>query len=239
MSMSLAKARESRVLGISSIGLPIYAICGAEGEEEETDKNGTGEGGNGGGDGTGADGKDSQGTGEEAPRSYTAEEYETILRRMRAADEAKGKAEKRLQELDDAEKSELEKANRDLADAKARIAQMEKDITKGKMANAILQFPGYTWHDPEVVLQVIDMDLIDIDEESGKVKGVKQALDKLAKEKPYLLKGKTGSGSGDGGKDGGSNGAGQKVGSSGHSPGSERPDDKNARRKELAAKYKL
>jgi hypothetical protein len=245
MSMKLAKERESRVLGISSVGLPIYSISGAEpdGADDETGKAGA-DGGNGGGNGgdggTGKEGEPSGdgGDGAEVSRQYTADEYLALERRLKAADEAKGKFEKRLNEIDQATLSETEKLKQDLAKAQEQIVALETEKTKAKMANAILQFPGYTWHDPEVVLQVVDMDLIEFDDETGKVKGVKGALDKLAKEKPYLLKGKT-SGSGGSGS-GTNNGAGTKVGSSGHSPNGEgRPDDKNAQRKALAKKYKL
>lgn len=241
--MKLAKERETRILGISSVGLPIYGISGAEPEVvDETKDKQTGSGAGAGGTG-GAD-EDSEGSGElivdteEADKTYTKAEYEQILNRLRAADQAKGKAEKRLNELDEAQLSELEKAKKDLADAHARIADLQTKEMQGRIANAILQFPGFTWHDPEVVLQVVDKDMIEFDEETGRAKGVKAALEKLAKDKPYLLKGKT---SGTGGSGGGANnGAGTKVGSSGHSPNGEgRPDDKNATRKALAKKYKL
>jgi len=237
MSKMLAKSRMTRVLGVTSTGFPIYLICGAE-----NDANGSGEGSSSGTD----DDKDTKTTSEEgssggtdevpAPKSYSEEEFETILRRLRAADEAKGKAGKRLQEMDDAEKSELEKAKRDLQVAQQELANLKQENLRGKIANAILQYPGFTWHDPEVVLQLVDMDDLEVDQDTGKVKGVKDALTKLAKDKPFLLKGKTD----DKSKDNQQNGtAGQQAGASGHSPQNTKPDDKNARRDEMKRKYKI
>ena len=70
------------------------------------------------------------------------------------------------------------------------------------------------------------------DAETGAVKGVKDALNKLAKDKPYLLKGKTGDKKEGGGA--GTNGA------SGHNPaGGGDTADKNKVRQKLASKYKL
>lgn len=234
MSMKLAKARESRVLGIASNGFPIYPIFGAEpGDDVDKDKgtdSGEKQDGGEGGEGTGGSGTETSTT----PDLVTREEYEKVLRRMQAADEAKGKAEKRIRELDDAEKSELEKAQRDLNEAQRRAEAAEAAAHKALLSMEILKFPGFVWHDPEVVLALVDMDSIEVAED-GKVKGVKDALSKLAKEKPFLLKGKPeGSGSEDGKKTGG-----QQNGASGHNPQNTKPDDKNARRGELAKKYRL
>jgi len=236
MSKMLAKSRMTRVLGVTSTGFPIYLICGAE--------NGDNDGGDGSNSGTDSDkDKDANPEGDPSgdgaaiqPKMYSEEDYNTILRRLNAADEAKGKAEKRLQEMDDAERSELEKAQRDLQVAQQKLEHLEKENLRGKIANAILQYPGFTWHDPEVVLQLVDMDDLDVDQETGKVKGVKDALTKLSKDKPFLLKGKTQQDDKD--KDS-KNGTGAQNGASGHSPQSGQPDEKNKRREEMAKKYKL
>lgn len=231
MSKMLAKERMTRVLGISSTGFPIFPIRGSEGEEDEG-KQGEGDGGKEGTSGqTGGTGEG----GSTAPPPVTTislEEHETILRRLAAADKAKGEAEKRLKELDDADKSELEKAQRDLKEMQDRLEKAEAAALSAKLSSEILKFPGYTWHDPEAVLKMVDMDTITVDAETGAVKGVNDALKKLAKDKPYLLKGKQGDEKKDG-KTGGN-------GASGHNPGGGgETADKNKVRAKLANKYKL
>jgi hypothetical protein len=229
MSMMLAKERMNRVLGISSTGFPILPIRGAEGDENEgngsTDGSKEGEGGNSGGTGDG-------GQVTEQPKVVSLEEHERILARMQAADKAKGEFEKKLREIEDKDKSEVEKLKRDYEEALAKLKKAEQEALSAKLSNEILKFPGFVWHDPEAVLRLVDMDAIEVDAETGAVKGVKDALTKLAKDKPYLLKGKQGD---EKKKDNaGSNGP------SGHNPGGGGDTvDKNKRRTELSAKYKL
>lgn len=229
MSMKLAKSRESRVLGIASTGWPIFPIFGAEpdDENEETDDSNSSDSG----DSDGDSGESS--SAEKLAEMVTRAEYDTILKRLQAADKAKGAAEKRLREMDDAEKSELEKAQRDLQVATERAERAEAEALRARMEKELLKYPGYTWHDPDAVLTLVDMDLIDVDEETGKIKGVREALKKLATEKPYLLKGKASEG-----EKKEDPGAGQKV-ASGHNPAGNQPDDKNKRRQELMKRYKL
>lgn len=234
MSMMLADERQRRILGIASTGFPIFPIFGAETGEEDEDKGGNAEGN----DGSDSDGGDGQSSGDDAAdklaEMVSKAEYDRIMSRMQAADKAKAAAEKRLQEMDDAEKSELEKAQRDLKAAIERAERAEAEGLRARMEKELLKYPGYTWHDPDAVLTLVDMEMIDFDEESGKVRGVKEALKKLATEKPYLLKGKQqdGNSSSEGGQ------GGRRV-ASGHTPNGAQPDDKNKRRKELAKKYRL
>lgn len=233
MSMMLADERQRRILGITSTGFPIFPICGAE-DGDEKEKDGANSEGQDDGESEGDDGQSSgDGVSDALKDMVSRAEYENILRRMQAADKAKSAAEKRLQELDDAEKSELEKAQRDLQAAVERAEKAEAAATRARLEKELLKYPGYTWHDPDAVLTLVDMDLIEVDPETDKVKGVKEALKKLAAEKPYLLKGKQ-----DDGEKEKNNQGGQKV-ASGHSPTGSQPDDKNKLRQKLSAKYKL
>lgn len=234
MSMMLAKERMTRVLGIASAGFPIYPICGSEGDNEGgTDgKAGEGEGGKA-GEGEGGTGGTGDGSGSTPPATtVTLEEYETIKRRMEAADTEKGKLAKQLRDIEDKDKSEVDKLKRDYEEAKAELEKARAEALAAKLSSEILKFPGFVWHDPEAVLRLVDMEMISVDE-AGAVKGVKDALTKLAKDKPYLLKGKQGD-KGDGKGGAGTNGA------SGHNPaGAGDTADKNKRRQELAGRYKL
>jgi hypothetical protein len=225
MSMTLAQERRTRVLGIMSTGFPIYAISGSEGDETGGDSGSKTE-----------DEKEKEGstggTGETttpAPVTVTLEEYETIKRRMEAADSEKGKLAKQLREIEDKDKSEVEKLKRDFEEAKAELEKTKAEALAAKLSSEILKFPGFVWHDPEAVLRLVDMETISVDE-TGAVKGVKDALTKLAKDKPYLLKGK---------QDKKNEGAGTN-GASGHNPGAGGDtEDKNKVRAKLAQKYKL
>lgn len=231
MSMMLAKERMIRVLGISSTGFPIFPICGAEGDEDK-EGNGSNEGDKG-GDGSGSTGSTGDG-GQvpEQPKVVSLEEHERILARMQAADKAKGEFEKKLREIEDKDKSEVDRLKRDYEEMKRELEQARQEALSAKLSSEILKFPGFVWHDPEAVLRLVDMDGIEVDAESGAVKGVKDALTKLAKDKPYLLKGKQG----DEKKDKGSG----TIGASGHNPGGGgETADKNKARAALVNKYKL
>lgn len=232
MSRMLAGERMKRVLGITSAGHPIYAISGSEGENEggkegeTTEGNKEGEGGS-----TGGSGEGGSGTAEQ-PKMVSEEEYQTILRRLEAADRAKGEIAKQLKQYEDKDKSELEKLQGELKELKDKADRAAAEALQAKLSNEILKFPGFVWHDPEAVLRLVDMEMISVGED-GKVTGVKDALTKLAKDKAYLLKGKQDN------KGGGGSGSGNN-GSSGHNPGgSADTADKNKRRDELTKRYKL
>ena len=232
MSMMLAEERRKRVIGIASTGRFIFAISGSEGEEEGSGNNGENdEGGSGGEGGSGSSGSGTT-TVTEQPKTVTAEEHDTILRRLQAADKAKGEFEKKLREIEDKDKSEVEKLKRDFEELKKERDQAVQEALSAKLSSEILKFPGFVWHDPEAVLRLVDMEMISVDNETGKVNGVRDALNKLAKDKAYLLKSKANEG-------GGKNGSGGN-GSSGHNPsGGGDTSDKNKQREKLVSKYKL
>jgi hypothetical protein len=232
MSMRLAEERKRRIIGIASTGRLIYTISGSEGENDSGDgKEKEGENTEGtGGSGSAGDGSSAT-DGSSQPEMISREEYNLVLRRIDAADRAKGEMERRLRAIDDKDKSELDKAKRDLEEITRRAEEAEAAALQAKLANEILKFPGFVWHDPEAVLRMVDMEMISVDDD-GKVTGVKDALTKLSRDKAYLLKGKdsdkkTKEGAG-------------TAGASGHNPaGSGDTSDKNKKREELVKKYKL
>jgi len=232
MSTMLAKERMNRVLGISSTGFPIVDICGAEPDDNEGDNGKAPEGGSGDGSGsTGGTGDGGQVT--EPPKVVSLEEHERILARMQAADKAKGEFEKKLREIEDKDKSEVDKLKRDYEEMKRELDKAKQEALSAKLSNEILKFPGFVWHDPEAVLKLVDMDAIEVDPETGTVKGVKDALTKLSRDKPFLLKGKQGD------EKKNEKGSGT-IGASGHNPGGGGDtSDKNKARAALVNKYKL
>ena len=121
-----------------------------------------------------------------------------------------------------------------------KLEQATAAATRARLEREILKHPGYIWHDPEVVLALVDMDGIQIDEETGKVTGINDALKKLAASKPFLLKGKNPDGGGQGGGNGNAGGTpGKQAGSSGTNPSGGTSTDPEKKREALRAKYKI
>lgn len=194
-------------IGVLPSGRIVWPIAGAaEGDgtddkKDDTGSAGTGDGntGNAGGD-SGSSGGD-QG-GDKQPASITREEYEALHKRMTAADQRASKAEQDLRALTDKEKSELEKAQRDLQETAAERDQLRETVKTQAVRLAFLTSASdITWHDPEDALAMAMRDLKDIEvAEDGTVdrNRVKAAAQSLAKSKPYLVKSQDGAGSGEG-----------------------------------------
>lgn len=169
--------------------LPIWPQMGAEGEEnndgsdeEKTDP----EGSQGEQEDSGED--DSEGEKTES-RQYTAEEYERLMQRMKAADRRASSAENKVKEFEKAGQTELEKAQSEAQENLARAETAEKALQDERIANAFLSSNDVTWHDPADALQMLRsryMDGVEIGED-GKVSGIKAAITKMAKEKKYLV----------------------------------------------------
>lgn len=115
-------------------------------------------------------------------------EYEALQARMRAADQRAAAAEKKIKDAEDAQLSEADKIKKDLEEErKLRLAEKERNDRQA-VDNAVLADTTYAgkWHNIETVLGLVDRSMITL--EDGKPKGVKAALDKLAKDHAYLLK---------------------------------------------------
>jgi len=124
----------------------------------------------------------------------TPEEHAKALARMQAADRAKGEAEKKANELEqrlrsfeDKDKTELEKAQRDAAEAAAREKAANEALKRERINNAFLMSNKFSWHNPERALTLLDLSDVTIDE-AGKVTGLEKAIESLAKSDAYLLK---------------------------------------------------
>lgn len=130
-------------------------------------------------------------------RVYTAQEYEALRARMQAADQNRAKFEQELRQLKDKDLPELEKLKRDHAEAVARAEAAEQKARDRAIHNSFLQDNTHEWHSPQRALQLLDMSKVDYDEESGEVRGLKDAINALAKSDPWLLKPKADENSGD------------------------------------------
>lgn len=118
----------------------------------------------------------------------------------------------KLQAIEDKDRSELEIAQRDLKTATEKVTGYEATISELRIANAFLTANKHTWQNPDSARKLADLSDVKIDDD-GKVTGLDKALDKLAKEHPYLLKPQ---GNGQGGQAPGSSGAPAGSTGSGH-----------------------
>jgi hypothetical protein len=121
--------------------------------------------------------------------TVTLAEYESVKARMQAADKAKSDAENKLRELEKKDMSALEKAETEVKERDQKIATLEKQVEGMALQNAFLTDNKYSWHDPSDALALLEKSDIEIDKETGKVKGLRQAIDNLAKKKPHLIVG--------------------------------------------------
>jgi hypothetical protein len=149
--------------------------------------------------------------------------------------QARQAAEAELQKYKDAEDERNRAANdevtnlkNDLAKAQETLANTQAALDAALLDNAFLTENTHAWQNPARVLKLVDREAVKI--EDGKVVGVKEALEALAKSDPYLLKpaeGSAGEGSGS-----------QTGGATGQQAGGRRTEGGNGKsREDLARKY--
>lgn len=244
--MQFRALMKPRILGWVG-GCPVWSIAGGEGEGTEGGTNdsqggSTGDGGAGSGDGgTGSEGQGNTGTegdgkegkeGGSSSETVSRTEYEQLRSRMQAADRNRSAVEAKLKEYEDRDKSELDKANETVSTLTETGKAKDTIIKRQAVQLAFMSVASnITWHNPADALEFAMKDLSDLEvAEDGTVdsKAVKAAADKLAKDKPYLVKANT-SQSGSGG-----NGA-SGTASVGRSSGSS--DKEGLERDKLVGKY--
>lgn len=179
----------------------------------------TGGGGTGGGStGGSGTGGGSTGSAETDPDKLRAMLSESNADAARKRHEAKALAQQnaelaaRLKAIEDKDKTELERAQGDLAEHQKKVADYEAQISELRIQNAFLTANKHTWQSPDAARKLADLSDVKIDED-GKVTGLDKALDKLAKDHPYLLKpaANGGTGSGTSGAPAGSSGNGHNT----------------------------
>lgn len=192
MSLRLIGERQSRILGITSTGIIIPVIMGADPDPNKPDDTDNPEGGSGdGGDGGNGDGTGDGGGGDSSTtpgKVYTEDDIQAVLRRMQAADRAKSAAELKVREFENKNKTELEKAQSDLAEVTAKAEAAEKALLETRIHNKFLASNKYNWHDPETALKLLDLADVEV-KEDGSVDGLDKAIESLAKAKPFLVNG--------------------------------------------------
>lgn len=131
--------------------------------------------------------------------------------RTKALDKANKDRERRLQELEEKERereaatlSDAEKRKRDqeqavqkARDAESRAAKAEAENLRLRIDHAVyIEAADKGFEYPQDVAKLIDRDRIDVDAETGRIdpKSVKETVERLAKDRPGLLKARSGGG---------------------------------------------
>lgn len=126
-------------------------------------------------------------------------EYERVKRHRAAADRRKAELETENGQLKNqiaALKAEgkdgkpSEEVTERITTLETTVQSKDAEIQKLRISNAFLASNSHDWADPEDALRLADLSDVEIDDEDGSVHGLKQALDRLAKKKPHLLKAK-------------------------------------------------
>lgn len=196
--MSQRLSKTTAPIGITSKGVAVFAIRGADPGDPD-DQNGeggeSGSGENGGsGGGTGSEGQNTgnnEGSGENegsTPKTYSAEEFAALEARMKAADANASKAQNALKAIEDAKKDDLTKATEKVTELESSLKEKDNTIAELRFANEFALNNSVVWHDPSLVLaQVRNRPEVTVNED-GTIKGLDAALKALAKEKPFLVK---------------------------------------------------
>jgi predicted RNase H-like nuclease (RuvC/YqgF family) len=103
----------------------------------------------------------------------------------RLADELT-KAQARLKEIDDADKSETERLNSKITELEERNKALIAANKELSIKNAFLADKKHAWRNPDSALKLLDLSEVDIDDD-GKISGLDKAIKKLADSDSYLL----------------------------------------------------
>jgi hypothetical protein len=143
--------------------------------------------------------QDGGATNDDATGNVSRTEFEDLKRRMQAADKNRTDAEKRatdaeakLKEIERKDQSELEKTKSDLEESQKQIATLSEKLDQQALQNAFLTHNKHTWVNPTDALRLLDREGVEV--KDGNVTGLDVAIEKLAKDKPYLLTDDSGKG---------------------------------------------
>lgn len=144
----------------------------------------------------------------EEPETGEAElDPQVLLAELRRARREAAKYRAKLREFEQreeerrrAEMSEVERLKEDYAAVQARALELETQLQELRIRQAVVtEAARLGFADPEDAWHLVDLSIIDVDEE-GRITGVREALRKLAAQKPYLLRGRGMPGAGEPGR---------------------------------------
>lgn len=125
-------------------------------------------------------------------RTFSQADLDAIVERRLAKERAKfadydehKAATARLKEMEDAERSEVERAQNAAREAEERAAQSEQRYRTATIASAVATEAAKAGADPDVILALIDRDSVELDDD-GTVSGVAEHVASILEVKPYL-----------------------------------------------------
>lgn len=151
--------------------------------------------GTGNGGGSGADGaQQNSGDNTDSNNTVSQAEFDKLKNQLSEADRKRAAAESELQKVKDKDLSEKDKAVKDLQTVTDERDGLVVEVNKLRLANAFLSANTITWNDSDVALEIASSKgyLEDAVSDKGEVDGkeLAKALEKLSKDKPYLVKSK-------------------------------------------------
>ena len=174
-------------------GRPLWPIMGASEPATEV-----GAGSNAGGagetkstEGTPAAGSGESDEGRDPQKKIKAleEEKDRHFRKAQQAEQEREELQKKLKEYEDKDKSELERATGQVEELKSENASLKSELEKLRVDNSFFVENSIAWHDPADAKEFVLRELGEVKvDSSGRVVGLKEAIDKVAKAKPYLVK---------------------------------------------------
>lgn len=174
-------------------GSPLWPVFGSDGDDDADGDKKSEEKPDESKDKDGKDDKDSAKSDKSGKSDSAFEELQEKFNRMKIqlseSDKKRTAAEKRIEEIDSKDLSELQKAQKDLTAKEKREAELEASFNKLALDNAFLkasQRLKITWHDPDVAQAAAKLGSLEVGSD-GTVEGIEEALKKLAKSKAFLV----------------------------------------------------
>lgn len=114
---------------------------------------------------------------------------ERATRRMKRADRAKSKTVNELNALKTGTAKDLADAQAKIADLEGQLASKSGTDTTSLIREEFRDSDLYDWHDRKVAFGLLDLSEVDVDDDGNvDADSLKDAIEALAKEKPYLIK---------------------------------------------------
>ena len=167
-------------------------LRGADGDEDGAEAGGSGEGGSSTASEEDEANKGKAGDGEtpEQLRARIANLEEEKNRHWSKAEAEKKRADDAAAEIkrrDDESKSAEQLEKEQFEEIKTTVTALETQNRDLQVQLAFLTSNTVQWHDSEAALRLADLSSVEIDKD-GKVTGLKEALDAVAKQHPFLVK---------------------------------------------------
>lgn len=159
---------------------------GNKGESDDDDDSGKGTGEQEDDEDEDDDDDDSGDSGKSA-ETIAKEEYDKVVKRMKAADKRASEAEKAVKDKEKKEQSELEQAKTELEDAKKEKSTLSGQLQELQAEVAFLKQDKYKFQDPRAALRLAKDYFDDNKDDDGEV-DMDAVLKQVAKDYPVLLK---------------------------------------------------